>query len=83
MVAAVDDRGGGRRGVVQTPYRFSAAAAGVRGPAPYLGEQNPDVLSQWLGLSAAEVAGLVADGALLADAELPASASDEVLSRKG
>jgi len=85
MVATIDDRGGGRRGVVQTPYRFSAAAAGVRGPAPYLGEQNPDVLLQWLGLSAAEVAGLVADGALLADAELPAlaPASDEVLSRKG
>ena len=72
MVTEVDDRGGGRRGVVQTPYRFSAAAAGVRGPAPYLGEQNGDVLNQWLGLNAGEVDGLVADGVLVADPELAA-----------
>ena len=52
MVAQVDDRGGGRRGVVQTPYRFSAAAAGVRGPASYRGEQNREVLTEWLGLTA-------------------------------
>lgn len=68
MVADIDDRGDGRRRVVQTPYRFSAAAAGVRGPATYRGEQNREVLSEWLGLGDEEIAGLVAAGVLQAEA---------------
>ena len=34
-IVQVDDREGGTRPVVQSPYRFSAAASGVRGPAPH------------------------------------------------
>ena len=45
----VDDRAGGRRGVTQSPYRFSAADARVRGGAPRQGEHNEDVLTDWLG----------------------------------
>lgn len=64
IVASVDDRGGGQRGVVQSPYRFSNAESGVRGGAPHKGEHNAEVLAEWLGRSAADVAELVASGAL-------------------
>jgi len=67
VVTEVDDRGGGRRRVVQSPYRFSAAAAGVRGPARYRGEQNHEVLGDWLGAGDGEIADLVAEGVLLAE----------------
>ncbi|MFU8813930.1 MAG: CaiB/BaiF CoA transferase family protein [Pseudomonadales bacterium] len=46
---AVDDRGGGTRRVPQSPYRFSAASAFVRGGAPHQGEHNQRVLEDWLG----------------------------------
>lgn len=46
---AVDDRGGGTRSVPQSPYRFSAATAFVRGGAPHQGEHNEAVLADWLG----------------------------------
>jgi CoA:oxalate CoA-transferase len=64
VAAEVDDRGGGRRRVAQSPYRFSEAASGVRGPAPYRGEHNAEVLGEWLGLGAAEVADLLERGIL-------------------
>ncbi len=50
-ITTVDDRQGGLREVVQSPYRFSNADAGVRGPAPWQGEHNHDVLRDWLGLN--------------------------------
>jgi crotonobetainyl-CoA:carnitine CoA-transferase CaiB-like acyl-CoA transferase len=48
-ITEVDDRGGARRRVTQSPYRFSAAASGVRGGAPHQGEHNHQVLADWLG----------------------------------
>ena len=61
VVATIPDGGdaGGTRGVVQSPYRFSAAAAGVRGAAPHRGQHNAEVLSEWLGLEPEEIAALV------------------------
>src|SRR5439155_1542962 len=58
-VAEVDDRGGGRRAVVQSPYRFSHADSGVRGPAPHRGEHNTGVLADWLGMRTDEIQRLV------------------------
>ena len=54
-VAEVDDRGGGLRRVVQSPYRFSDADARVRGGAPHMGEHNEEVLREWLGWDAGRV----------------------------
>jgi crotonobetainyl-CoA:carnitine CoA-transferase CaiB-like acyl-CoA transferase len=71
LVAELDDRGGGVRRVIQSPYRFSAAESGLRGVAPYRGEHNRTVLDEWLGLPAAEVEALEERGVLLAE-ELPA-----------
>lgn len=66
-VARVDDRAGGTRPVVQSPYRFSVSQSGVRGPAPHRGEHNRDVLTRWLELPAAEIEQLTADGVLLSE----------------
>ena len=68
-VIDIDDRAGGVRPMAQTPYRFSQAASGVRGPAPHKGEHNADVLRSWLGLSDADIAALLARGILTRDAE--------------
>lgn len=64
-VAQVDDRAGGTRPVVQSPYRFAAASSGARGPAPLQGEHNAEVLEEWLGLQAGEIEALVRSGVLL------------------
>jgi crotonobetainyl-CoA:carnitine CoA-transferase CaiB-like acyl-CoA transferase len=65
--ARIDDRRGGERRVVQSPYRLSAATSGVRGPASYRGEHNREVLGEWLGATADEIAKLEEDGVLLAE----------------
>ncbi|MPY93569.1 MAG: CoA transferase [Acidimicrobiia bacterium] len=65
MLTEVDDRAGGRRKVTQTPYRFSAAQAGVRGPSAYRGEHNYDALEDWIGLSKTEIDELHTSGVLL------------------
>jgi crotonobetainyl-CoA:carnitine CoA-transferase CaiB-like acyl-CoA transferase len=64
-IAQVDDRAGGTRPIPQSPYRFSNARSEVRGPAPHRGEHNAEVLSDWLGLGAADVARLRDAGVLL------------------
>ncbi|MBW3669553.1 MAG: CoA transferase [Actinobacteria bacterium] len=68
VVAEVDDRAGGRRRVVNSPYRFSDADSGVRGPAPYRGEHNHEVLTEWLGIDEDEVRVLLESGVLVAEA---------------
>ena len=60
----IDDRAGGTRTVTQSPYRWSAAKSGVRGPAPYRGEHNAEVLTEWLGVGRAEVKRLESVGVL-------------------
>ncbi len=58
MIAQIDDRAGGTRPVQQSPYRFSNARSGVRGPAPHKGEHNFEALTSWLSLSDSEIARL-------------------------
>ena len=69
-IVDINDRAGGTRHITQSPYRFSAAKSGVRGPAPHRGEHNGEVLAQWLGKSAAAVDALVANGVLQRDASV-------------
>ena len=56
---------GRTRRVVQSPYRFSAAASGAHPFVARLGEHNSAALADWLGLSAAEVAELTAAGIVI------------------
>ena len=69
-VAEIDDRAGGTRPIAQTPYRFSHAEAGVRGPAPHRGEHNREAIMEWLGVAEGEIEGWAAAGVLLE--EVPA-----------
>ena len=66
-IVEVDDRAGGTRPVAQSPYRWSSAKSGVKGPAPHRGEHNREVLGEWLGLSDVEVENLAAAGVVLRD----------------
>ncbi len=66
-IVQIDDREGGTRPVPQSPYRFSGAKAGVRGPAPHRGEHNAEVLKDWLGIHAADVDALLTRGILHRD----------------
>jgi CoA:oxalate CoA-transferase len=63
-VSHVSDHNGDRRAVVRMPYRFSDAVSEVRGPAPMPGENDRDVLVDWLGMDDEELTELVADGHL-------------------
>ena len=67
VLTDVDDRGGGRRRITNTPYRFSAAEAGVRRPAAYRGEHNYEALVDWLGSTEADIDEWHRAGILLQD----------------
>ena len=65
IMVEVDDRVGGKRLTTQSPYWFSDADSGARGPAPYRGEHNREILSRWLGRSDTEIDALEQAGVLL------------------
>ncbi len=71
-IVDIDDRAGGTRPITQSPYRFSNAKSGVRGPAPHRGEHNRDVLTDWLDKSSLEIAALLESGILQHDPETTA-----------
>jgi len=70
VVVDVDDRVGGTRPITQSPYRFSDARSGVRGPAPHRGEHNHEVLAEWIGRSREEVDALIVAGVLHRDEQV-------------
>ena len=63
-IIELDDRAGGTRAITQSPYRFSNALSGVRGPAPRRGEHNYEVLEEWLGQTKAQTRALIEKGIL-------------------
>jgi CoA:oxalate CoA-transferase len=69
-IVQVDDRNGGTRPITQSPYRFSGAKSGVRGPAPHRGEHNAEVLTEWLSWNAEAAQKLHQDGVLHRDDEV-------------
>ena len=58
-IVDVDDRAGGTRPIPQSPYRFSNATSGVRGPAPHRGEHNREVLTEWINKPSNEIDALI------------------------
>jgi crotonobetainyl-CoA:carnitine CoA-transferase CaiB-like acyl-CoA transferase len=67
ILTTIDDRAGGERRITNTPYKFSAAEAGVRAPAPYRGEHNYEAIADWLGDACPDLDGLHDSGVLLQD----------------
>lgn len=66
-IATIDNRDGGERPVVRSPYKMSASDTRDPGQVAMRGEHNHDVLHEWLGMSLTEVDQLVADNVLLHD----------------
>jgi crotonobetainyl-CoA:carnitine CoA-transferase CaiB-like acyl-CoA transferase len=71
LLVTLDDRRGGTREVVRSPYRFSGneveidrSACAVRGSAPRRGEHNAEVLAELLDLSQERLDELVRHGVL-------------------
>ena len=64
-ITDIDDRAGGTRPITQSPYRFSTAKSGVRGPAHHRGEDNRGVLSDWLGKAGVEIDMLLETGVVI------------------
>jgi crotonobetainyl-CoA:carnitine CoA-transferase CaiB-like acyl-CoA transferase len=69
-IVQIDDRAGGTRPITQSPYRFSDAKSGVRGPAPHRGEHNREVLVDWLGMDDAAISDLIDAGVLHRDEDV-------------
>jgi CoA:oxalate CoA-transferase len=66
-VVEVDDRVGGTRPVIGSPYHLSHSGRGEVGPPAFRGEHNAEVLGQWLGLDATSAAHLTEAGVLSCD----------------
>jgi crotonobetainyl-CoA:carnitine CoA-transferase CaiB-like acyl-CoA transferase len=64
VLAQIDDRTGGTRPTTQAPYHFSDARSSVRGPAPYRGEHNGEILADWLGYDGNRISALHDSGVL-------------------
>lgn len=65
LVDPVDDPVLGRIEVLGSPATLRHASAGVRGPAPLLGEHNASILARILGYDEARIAGLHEAGVLV------------------
>ena len=66
LLLTLDDRRGGTRTVVRSPYIFSRSECHVRGPAPRRGEHNTEVLRELLGHDDERIRELEASGVLTA-----------------
>ncbi len=66
LTPEAEDRSGGKVRVLNSPYRFSSASAGLRGVPAFRGEDNRSVLGELLGMGEDEIAALEAQGVLSA-----------------
>ena len=65
----IDDRNGGTRPITQSPYRFSNAKSGVRGPAAHRGEHFNEVLKGWLSMNDKDISQLREDNVVIYNRE--------------
>lgn len=66
-VAKIDNRDGGERPIVRSPYVMSESPTRDPGEVAMRGEHNYDVLTDWLDMSLTQVDQLVADNVLRQD----------------
>lgn len=65
MVTEVEHPILGKMPIVNTPFQLSKTPRQIQGPAPLLGQHNAEVLTQYLGYAAADVARLTQAGVLV------------------
>ncbi len=72
VLVEVDDREGGTRKTVQSPYKFSNTKSGIEtgAKAPKRGEHNVDALADWLGTTTDQASALIETGVLLSEEEV-------------
>ena len=68
-ITDIDDRNGGTRPITQSPYRFSDAKSGVRGPAAHRGEHFNEVLKGWLSMNDKDISQLREDNVVIYNRE--------------
>lgn len=68
-ITDIDDRNGGTRPITQSPYRFSNAKSGVRGPAAHRGEHFNEVLKSWLSMNDKDISQLREDNVVIYNRE--------------
>ena len=68
-ITDIDDRNGGTRPITQSPYRFSNAESGVRGPAAHRGEHFNEVLKGWLSMNDKDISQLREDNVVIYNRE--------------
>ena len=68
-IVDIDNRDGGTRPITQSPYRFSSAKSGVRGPAAHRGEHHREILNDWLGMDESTIGKLMDDSVIVYDPE--------------
>ena len=66
-VATIDNRDGGTRNVIRSPYVMSESPTRDPGSIAVRGEHNYDVMAEWLDLSLADTDELLGAGVLLRD----------------
>jgi len=64
-VVHVDDRAGGSRPLIRTPYRMSETELGAPGSLAHQGEHTHEVLASWLSMSDDVVDRLLAERTLV------------------
>lgn len=64
IIRTLRDEHGAARSVIDSPFRYSAARAEPRGPAPRRGQHTGEVLREWLSLEAEEIERLESSGVL-------------------
>jgi crotonobetainyl-CoA:carnitine CoA-transferase CaiB-like acyl-CoA transferase len=62
MVREVTHKTAGTIAIANTPVRMSRSESGIKGPPPDMGQDTSDVLEELLGISAADVEALAAEG---------------------
>lgn len=76
-VAHVDDRAGATRPIIRSPYKMSVSDTRQVGPPAYRGENNHEVLADWLNADAATVDRFMEDGVMVCDEWADGSGFDE------
>ena len=66
-IAQIDNRVGGTRPVVRTPYKMSMSDTRQVGAASYRGEHNTEVMAEWLKVDGGTVERLQSESVLLQD----------------
>ncbi|MFT5087245.1 MAG: CoA:oxalate CoA-transferase [Candidatus Latescibacterota bacterium] len=64
MIIELDHPTAGRQKMPNTPLKFSETPIQLKEPAPLLGQHTEQVLGEWLGLSAQELAALREEGTI-------------------